>query len=102
MSKAQKQVEGAQFVQWFGPLLDALRALGGSGTPDEVKDNIAATLGVPDEQLNEVLPSGESRFRNQVAWARFYLGARRSSRFLSARYLESYGEGPLNLSFTRR
>ena len=60
-------------MQWFGPLLDALRALGGSGTPDEVKDNIAATLGVPDEQLNEVLPSGESRFRNQVAWARFYL-----------------------------
>ena len=73
MNKTPKQFEGAQFVQWFGPLLDALRALGGSGTPDEVVDNIAATLNVPDEQLNEVLPSGELRFRNQVAWARFYL-----------------------------
>jgi restriction system protein len=50
-----------------------LRALGGSGTPDEVVDKIAATLKVPDDQLNEVLPSGELRFRNQVAWARFYL-----------------------------
>lgn len=60
-------------MQWFGPLLDALRALGGSGTPDEVGDKIAVTLGVPDEQLNEVLPSGDGRFRNQVAWARFYL-----------------------------
>lgn len=68
-----KQVEGTKFLQWFGPLLDALRALGGSGTPDEVVDKIAVTLQVPDEQLNEVLPSGEARFRNQVAWARFYL-----------------------------
>jgi len=73
MSKTVKQAEGAQFVQWFGPLLDALRALGGSGTPNEVVDKISATLGLPDEQLNEVLPSGELRFRNQVAWARFYL-----------------------------
>lgn len=73
MGKQLKQVEGAQFVQWFGPLLDALRALGGSGTPDEVVDQIAASLKIPDEQLNETLPSGELRFRNQVAWARFYL-----------------------------
>jgi len=73
MAKTHKQIEGAQFVQWFGPLLDALRALGGSGTPDEVVDQIAATLKIPDKQLNETLPSGELRFRNQVAWARFYL-----------------------------
>lgn len=65
--------EGAKFLQWFGPLLDALRELGGSGTPDEVVDQIATTLNIPDKQLNETLPSGELRFRNQVAWARFYL-----------------------------
>ena len=73
MVKTQKQIEGAQFVQWFGPLLDALRVLGGSGTPDEVVDKIAANLKILDEQLNETLPSGELRFRNQVAWAGFYL-----------------------------
>ncbi len=73
MARTQKQIEGAQFVQWFGPLLDALRTLGGSGTPDEVVDKIALTLNIPDEKLNETLPSGELRFRNQVAWARFYL-----------------------------
>jgi restriction system protein len=73
MVKTHDQIEGAQFVQWFGPLLDALRALGGSGTPDEVVDKIATTLKIPDKQLNETLPSGELRFRNQVAWARFYL-----------------------------
>lgn len=65
--------EGAQFVRYFGPLLDALRALGGSAKADEAVDQVAMALAIPDEVLNETLPSGGSRFRNQVAWARFYL-----------------------------
>lgn len=70
---AKQKDEGAQFVRYFGPLLDALRGLGGSGTPDEVTDRIATDLRLSDDVLNEVISSGESRFRNQVAWARFYL-----------------------------
>src|SRR5450631_2173821 len=73
MAKLKKKEEGSQFVRYFGPILDALRALGGSGTPDEVVERIALDLGVPDEVQNELLPSGQPRFRNQVAWARFYL-----------------------------
>lgn len=72
MAKKTKE-EGSQFVRYFGPLLDALRALGGSGTPDEVVEKIAEDLHLSDEIQNELLPSGEPRFRNQVAWARFYL-----------------------------
>jgi restriction system protein len=72
MAKLKKE-EGAQFVRYFGPLLDALRKLGGSGTPDEVVERIATDLGLPDEVQNDLLPSGGPRFRNQVAWARFYL-----------------------------
>src|SRR6185503_11497494 len=67
------KIEGAQFVRYFGPLLDALRDLGGSGTPEEVTERIAKNLGLADAIQNELLPSGESRYRNQVAWARFYL-----------------------------
>ena len=69
----KKSVEGAQFVRYFGPLLDALRSLGGSGTPDEVVERIATDLKLSDEVQNELLPSGEPRYRNQVHWARFYL-----------------------------
>ena len=69
----RKSTEGAQFVRWFGPLLEALRKLGGSGTPDEVVDRIAADLGLSDAVQNDLLPSGAPRFRNQVAWARLYL-----------------------------
>lgn len=75
MAKAKQRspVEGAQFVRYFGPLLDALRALGGSGSPEEVVERIAADLKLSDEIQNELLPSGEPRYRNQVHWARFYL-----------------------------
>ena len=65
--------EGAKFLRYFGPLLDALRELGGSGTPDEVVERIALDLKIPDDVQNELLPSGEPRFRNQVAWGRLYL-----------------------------
>ena len=71
--KRGKNEEGAQFLRYFGPLLDALRALGGSGTPDEVTERIAQDLKIPDDVQNETLASGELRYRNQVAWARLYL-----------------------------
>lgn len=73
MTTMHKKDEGAQFVRFFGPLLDALRGLGGSAKPDEAVDRVSTDLKISDEVLNETLPSGGSRFRNQVAWARFYL-----------------------------
>jgi len=69
MSKSSK----AEFVKWFGPLLDALRDLGDSGKPREVYDRIAKIHNLPDSVLDETLKSGTSRFQNQVAWARQYL-----------------------------
>jgi hypothetical protein len=63
----------AEFIKWFGPLLEALRDLGDSGKPREVSDKIASNLNLPDEVLDETLKSGGSRFHNQVAWARQYL-----------------------------
>lgn len=63
----------AEFVRWLGPLLAALRDLGGSASPREAVDRIAATEKVPDELRNAVLKSGQSRFYNQVHWARQYL-----------------------------
>jgi restriction system protein len=68
-----KKEEGTQFVRYFGALLDALRGLGGSAKTDEAVDRVANDLKISDAVLNETLPSGGSRFRNRVAWARFYL-----------------------------
>lgn len=96
----KKLPEGSVFVRYFGPLLDALRGLGGSGTPDEVVERIAKDLHLPDETQNELLPSGQPRFRNQVAWARFFSCPRRAARLLQARGVESYGSRPHNHSLT--
>jgi len=63
----------AEFVKWFGPLLDALRDLGDSGRPREVSGRIAKNLNLPDHVLDETLKSGGNKFHNQVAWARQYL-----------------------------
>jgi restriction system protein len=68
-----ENVRGAQFVQYLGPVLDALRALGGSAAPAEVVDRVAQDLCVSDATQTELMPSGAARFPNQVAWARFYL-----------------------------
>lgn len=63
----------AEFVKWMGPLLDALRDLGDSATPQEASDWIALKNGVTDAKKEELLESGTPRFHNQVCWARQYL-----------------------------
>ena len=61
------------FVRWMGPLLDALRELGDSATPQEASDLIAKNCRVADETKEELMKSGSPRFHNQVCWARQYL-----------------------------
>ncbi len=58
----RKTDEGAQFVKFFGPLLDALRKLGGSAAPDEAVEQIATDLALSDEIQNDLLPSGGTTF----------------------------------------
>ena len=70
---AKKTKRQAEFVKWMSPLLAALRALGGSGSPREVSDLIASNEKVEDAILEETTKSGATRFHNQVAWARQYL-----------------------------
>ena len=71
MSKAESR--GPRFVRYFGPVVQALKNLGGSGTPGEVRTEVASALEISEAEQSEQIPSGYSRFDNQVAWARFYL-----------------------------
>jgi restriction system protein len=68
-------LQGApQFVRYFGPVLESLQELGGSGRPDEVRTVIAQRLKRSEKEQSELLPSKvQPRFDNQVHWARFYL-----------------------------
>jgi len=72
-SKKEQPLTSA-FVKYIGPVVDALRELGGSGRPDEVREVIARRLHISDQEQSEPLPSGvQSRFENRVHWARFHL-----------------------------
>jgi restriction system protein len=64
---------GPKFVQFFLPVIDALKELGGSGRPSEVREVIARQLSISEQDRTELLEGGAPRFDNQVAWARFYL-----------------------------
>ncbi|HEY0198368.1 MAG TPA: winged helix-turn-helix domain-containing protein [Rhodanobacter sp.] len=61
------------YITWMGPVLNALRALGGSASPRDVSGHIARTLHLPPEITDATLKSGANRFHNQVQWARQYL-----------------------------
>lgn len=64
---------GPRFVQYFGPVLDALRDLGGEAKPKDVYAWISKKLPVPESETNAMNKGGQSKFENKVAWARFYL-----------------------------
>jgi restriction system protein len=72
MSKQSDTAPG--FVRYIGPVIAALAELGGSGRPQEVRAAIAESLSLSDDEQQARIPSGvQSRFENQVHWARFYL-----------------------------
>lgn len=64
---------GPKFIQFFDPVLDALRALGGSGSPKAVGDWIKANDRVPEGELERLTKGGHSSLGNRIGWARFYL-----------------------------
>jgi len=67
------QNKRSEFIKWMGPILDALRELGGSGTPKEVTEKVISNQKVSEKILSEKISSGMSRFQNQVYWGRQYL-----------------------------
>ncbi len=89
LSLAMKS-KGPQFVRYFAPVIEALKELGGSGRPAEVRDVIAQRLKISEQERSVVNKSGASRFENRVHWARFYLA--------KAGYLDSSTRGVWSLT----
>ena len=64
----------ASFVKWFRPVVEALKALGGSGTPEQVRNWIVENENLDEEEVNETRGvTQQNKFSNEVAWARQYL-----------------------------
>ncbi|NEQ47802.1 MAG: hypothetical protein F6K00_31450 [Leptolyngbya sp. SIOISBB] len=84
------ELSGPKFVQFFGPIIEALKDLGGSARPAEVRDQIAETRQISDDERSVLLDGGAPRFDNLVAWARFYL--------VKAGYIDSSRRGVWTLT----
>lgn len=67
------KLKGPKFIQYFQPVLNALKELGSSAKPREVFVWIEEHLDVPQSDIEGTNKGGQSRFENQVHWARFYL-----------------------------
>ncbi|WP_155890874.1 AAA family ATPase [Desulfuromonas sp. TF] len=72
-SEEKQKKAGPRFVTYFAPVLDALRELGGEAKPADVLDWISSHIEVPQAEIEGVNKSGQTKFENKVAWARFYL-----------------------------
>jgi restriction system protein len=73
------------FQSFFKPLLD-LAADGREHSIQEARESIGKTMGLSEEDKNELLPSGTQRkFDNRVAWAKSY--------FVQAKVFESSRRG---------
>lgn len=81
---------GPKFVQFFDPVLQSLKQLGGSARPGEVVEVVARLNNISEAQRQEVLQSGALRFDNQIAFARQYL--------VWAGYLDSSKRGVWSLT----
>ena len=69
-----KTVSKASFIKWFKPVIDALKSMGGSGTPEQVRNRIIENENLDDNVINETRgATQQKKFDNEVAWARNYL-----------------------------
>lgn len=64
----------AAFLRWMRPLLQALRDLGGSASPQEARQKIIENEGLSEEEVSQVRGINQvNKFENEVAFARNYL-----------------------------
>jgi restriction system protein len=79
--------KGPQFTRFLWPVIEALKELGGSGKPNEIKEIIFKKFNITDD---EILPSGTPKLYNQIQWARLYL--------VKSGHLDSSQRGVWNLT----
>ena len=62
-----------QHFRFINPIIEVLRELGGSGRSSEVTDVVIEKMNISDDELEDLLQSGQSRIKNQIHWARMVL-----------------------------
>ncbi len=82
--------KGPQFTRYMLPLMHALRSMGGSASSSEATDAVIERENLPESELEKTNKNGQSKVRNQIAWARMYL--------VYAGYIDSSARGVWSLT----
>ncbi len=89
--ETDSKISSASFLRWFAPIIKALRELGGSATPEEVKSKIIENEKVTEEELKQTIGKKNiNKFDDEVLWARNYL--------VSADYIDKSVKGVWTLT----
>ncbi len=72
--KEKAMLSNSAFLKWFKPIIQALRDLGGSATPQETREKIIINERLIEEEVSEFRGKNNvNKFENEVAYASAYL-----------------------------
>lgn len=66
-------MKGPEFLKYVNPVLTTLQENGGAGDSSDVIEQVIDKLRITEAELEETTANGQSKIRNQIQWARFYL-----------------------------
>lgn len=66
-------MKGPEFLKYINPVLTILQSNGGAGDSSDVIEQVIDKLQITEAEMEETTSNGQSRVRNQIQWARFYL-----------------------------
>lgn len=69
----KKDVFKYKFDDLFNPTIQALHNLGGSGSINEIEDQVAKVLNLSEDEVNDLYKETTTRIEYRLAWARNYL-----------------------------
>ncbi len=70
LKKETSKSDTNSYTKWYKPLIEALRDLGGSATPDDARSKIIETEHLSEEELNAKRGKSQvNKFSNEVAFA---------------------------------
>lgn len=70
MAEKAKSAKSVRFIRMYGPLLDALREVGGESRARDVKQIVADRVVLEQDERTATHKTGVNRVENEVAWAR--------------------------------
>jgi 5-methylcytosine-specific restriction protein B len=73
---AKQMISKSAIIKWFAPLIQALKDLGGTATPEQARSKIIENEKLSDEEISETRgKTNVNKFENEIAFTRAHLAS---------------------------